>query len=175
MKARSPISLIVWCVLVQCAGYALVSDPASQQNVTNSTTATNTRSSDDESTTPRTEARNHRTAWHRPTHNKYVSGKIPLPTDANKARTSRSKVVRNRQSLKSRYLVHDPQPSSFKPIAARNAVNHNLPIHPVAGSTIGVGNFRNRHLPPIAEGVGGPARIRRNTATLSGTGMGRKR
>ena len=174
MKARSPICLVFCCALIQCAGYAFVSNPA-RQGTANSTTSTNNRLSNDERTMPLIETKNQGTASHQPKHNKSVSSKIPLPTDANKARTSRSKVVRNRQSLKSRYLAHDPQPSSFKPIAARKAVNHNLPIHPVAGSTIGVGNFRNRHLPPIAEGVGGPARIRRNTATLSGTGMGRKR
>jgi hypothetical protein len=176
MKAKPRISLIVCCALIQPAGYAFVSDPAAQQGASNARTSTKNHLKNDERTTPLIEAENHGTASHGLTHDKSMSDKIPLPMRATKVRARRSKVVRNNsQGFNSRNPVHDPQPSSIKPIPAGKAMTHNSPIHPVAGSTIGGGNFRNRHLMPIPEGVGGPARTTRNASTLSGTGMGRRR
>lgn len=151
MKVRSQISLIVCCALIQCAGYAFVSDPA-QQSARNSTTL------------------------HPSTHNKNVISKIPLPTPGSIVKTNRSKMVHNNgNGFKVRSVSAAPRLASIKPAAASKTINHNLPTCPAANSAIGGGNFRNPHLTPIAKGIGGPARTTRNTATLSGTGMGRRR
>jgi hypothetical protein len=175
MKAKLPISLIVCCALLKCAGYAFASNPA-QQGAANSTTSTYKRLSDDEPTTPRIEAKNHGTVSHQPTHNKHVSGKIPLPTPASAMKANRSKLVHNKSNGHEASSFRDaPHPTSIKPIAASKATNHNLRTHPVAGSAIDRGNFRNRYLTAIPEGIGGPARTTRNTTTLSGTAMGRRR
>jgi hypothetical protein len=176
MKAGYRVLLIALCAWMQLTGYALVSNPSAQESAAGSTTATNNRVSNEEGTTLPAEGENRATAAHEPTHRKSVSGKIPLPKPANAVKANRSRGAGNQSpGLTSRSLIDRPQPASIKPIAADKATNRSSPMRPAASLGIGGGNFRNRHLTPIPQSIGGPARTTRSTAALSGTGMSRRR
>lgn len=163
MNSRNYVFLVAFCAFTHCADYASVSHPAAQQSV------------DARATHPGA-SKDNRPAERGPAHSRHLTGKIPLPAHASTVKANRSKLARNnRASLKTRSLGADPKPTSIEHIAAgMAATNRNSLTQPVASSGIGGGNLRNRHLIPVPGSIGGPARTRQNTATLSGTAMGRK-
>lgn len=178
MKAGGLILLLAGCVLVRGTAYASISHPAPQQATGNSAAAASDHSSDTQHATPATDGNGRK----EPTASDdrvglRVSDKIHPHRRTSVTKPNRPKQVqRSRERSKPQSVTKVDQPSLTKPIAGAGKIaNHRTPpIRPAAG--ISGDQFENgrRHgaTPPV---IGGPTNTRRNTATLSGTNLNRKR
>jgi len=179
MKSVSLTLLVICCVLRGGTAHASTAYPGAQRSSANSSTATGDHSSDAKQTTAASEKRSQKSTASDEARNSRVSNKIHSHNRIKLTKTNRSKQVhRSHEHTRPENVMRGHQLSLTKPASPTSRIgNHSRPpSRPAAGAGISGEQFRNdrqRSVNPAV--VSGSVNQKRNTATLNGTNMNRKR